>query len=842
MQPNIYLRLAQHRLFWRIRAWAQRLQFEILSRIFSAKYAVQEERAKASVLLKFVWATARQLFAALGIAVVLQILELVLLNYLIARWPIPKPDVYTSWLGALAQIGGVFIALYFTAVTAAAAAIYAQVPNNVRDLLAQERWGNVYIRYLTFATFLPVCLIALHLLGFEPLRLAVPFLTFFSGIGIIAFTKLGQRAFNLFDPTRLSYALFAELTMWIREVGPGGFRWLDPSFQKHAHRRAAATIDTLEAVSLVSGSKPSPKGRALLELMGSLLNFLSQYQSQKLRIPTRSLWFAERYQHGDWYLTEDSKVQFAHHAGITLYPETVTELDWVEDDVERIVLRFFESSVLARRLDDHLELLNRIGGYIAALAAGGNTRRAGSLIANFQATFQKARLAEEAPENPPVESMEDIAIGELLSFLHLQALTNYAGELKKRGVEETKKRLQKIRWQRPESIYEGFFRANELRQLEWHLPRVELEERVEGQTVTPLWYTQALVLKSQAESLLQNVTALVADGNKAFRSWAGQLTKQGRVWQSAAVLSRHLEYLRKLETHCLVLFKTHYEAMQTAKRLSDLKWPDIKPEEWYEQVRKSHRALDESMANHIILLQGSKRPAGVPDYFGQFVHTIGESLFGDILSHRLNEAKAVFPAYFSGSLALFDELKPPVGDFDVWVEQRIQVAAAPVLDVMELCGYSLLFAELHGKKEIWTVVRTLWDAFIGSRPEALKFLAAIANVGELQMQIPHRSLIRTNWAIQVERELAKVPRRHAIVGRGASPGIYAREIIGHPSALIRYAAKRNFLHGKDIFVALYLAKLPGAEGLKWGYMRPEIDESLQYEEERNAQDDAEHDD
>jgi len=785
-------------------------------------------------------ATARQLFVALGIAVALQILELVLLNYLIGRWPIPKPDVYASWLGTLAQIGGVFIALYFTAVTAAAAAIYAQVPNNVRDLLARERWGNVYIRYLTFATFLPLCLIGLHLLGFEPLRLAVPFLIVFSGVGIIAFTKLGQRAFNLFDPTRLSYVLFAELTKSIREVGPGGFRWLDPLFQKHAYRRAAATVDTLEAVSATSRSQPNPKGTAVLELMGALLAFLSQYQSQKLRIPTRSLWFAEKYQHGDWYLTEDTKVQFAHHAGITLYPETVREHDWLEDDVEQMVLTFFETSVLARRLDDHLEILNRIGGYIAALAVSGNTRRGLGLIEKLRAIFQKVRLTKEGPGKSTIDSMEDFAIGELISFLHLQALTNYAAELGKRGVEETKKHLQKIRWRKLESIYGGFFRVSELRQLEWHLPRVELEKQVEGHTVTPLWYTQALVSKSQAESLQDNVTALIDAGGKTFRGWADQLTKQGHIWQSAAVLSRHLEYLRKLETHCLPLFKAHFEAMQTARYLSDLKWPDIKPEDWYEQVGKSHRALDEAMAKHIILLQRSKRPSGVPDYFGQFVHTIGESLFEDILNQRLDEAKAVFPGYFLGCLALFDELKPPRGEFDVWAEQRIQVAAAPVLDVMELCGYSILFAELRGKAEIWAVIRGLWDAFIASRSEALKFLSAIANVGEPQMQIPHRGLIRTNWAMRVQHELAKVPKRRVMLGPSA--GIYTRDVIRHKSALVRYASKHQFLSGKDIFVALYLARLPGAEGLKWGHMQSEIDESLQYEEEQNAQDDAEQDD
>jgi len=292
---NAYLRFAQHKLFWQIRTRVRNLQFQILSRIFGLKYLAQEERANTSILMRVASGTVRQLLAAVTVAAALQILELLLINYLIKRWSIPKPDSYVVWLGTVAQICGVFIALYFTAVTAAAAAIYAQVPNNVRDLLARERWGNVYIRYLTFVTFLPLCLVALHLIGFEPLRLAVPFLILSSGVGIIAFTKLGQRAFNLFDPTRLSYILFAELNRWIRQVGPGGFRWLDPAFQKHAYRQAAATIDTFEAIFTISETQPNPKGRALLGLVGHLLNFLAQYQFQKLRIPTRSLWFAEKY-------------------------------------------------------------------------------------------------------------------------------------------------------------------------------------------------------------------------------------------------------------------------------------------------------------------------------------------------------------------------------------------------------------------------------------------------------------------------------------------------------------------------------------------------------------------
>ena len=208
MRSDTFLKLAQHRMFWRFRALVQRRRFRLLSRIFQLRYFVRDERANAGILLSFLTLTTGQLLLAFSFAGALQVLELVLVPFLVSRWPIPDSANYVTWLSSLAQIGGVFIALYFTAVTAAAGAIYAQVPNNVRDLLTRERVGNIYIRYLTLTTFLPLCLIALHLFGLEPLRLALPVLVAMAGMGIVAFATLGRRAFDLFDPTRLAGSLF----------------------------------------------------------------------------------------------------------------------------------------------------------------------------------------------------------------------------------------------------------------------------------------------------------------------------------------------------------------------------------------------------------------------------------------------------------------------------------------------------------------------------------------------------------------------------------------------------------------------------------------------------------
>lgn len=828
MTTRVRLRLAQHHAFWRARAWLQRLSFQILSRVFGVKYLADEERANANILLQFVSVTGWQLFFAITIAVTLQILELILIYYLIERWPLPKADIYSSWLATLAQISGVFIALYFTAVTAAASAIYAQVPNNVRDLLAREPIGNVYIRYLTFATFVPLCLIALQLLGYEPLRLAVPLLVVVAGVGIVAFTKLGQRAFNLFDPTKLSYVLFADLSRWIRQVSPGGFRWLDQPFQKHAHRQAAAIVDTLETVISVAGTQSNARGRAPLELVGAMLAFLSQYQSEKLRIPAGSLWFAQKYQQKDWYLTEDSRVQIAHQTGTALTPETVTERDWLEDDIERVALKFLETSVNVRRLDDHLDYFRWIQRYVDALSANGNVRRASAFIDRIQKVYHKTILAADTA-NSSVESMEHVAIAENLAFLYLHNLGSYATSLERRTSQWTKERLEQVRWTKPETVYTLGLPSNEVSQLEWLLPRMQLERQVDGRTVTPLWYVRALVSKAEAEALHENVQALVETSEKDLQTWAAQLTEKGKMWQSAAVLSRHLEYLNKLQVRCLKMFEAHFEALEQERHLVDLKWPDIKPQIWYEKVEKSYGGLAQGIAMHIPLLQNSVRPEGIPDYFGQFIHTTGEFLFNELLKQQPDTIRLAMPPYFLGSLSLFERLKPSTSELDIWAEQRLHVAAAPVLDLLELSGYAKLLAELQRKEEIWIAIRSSWDVFLENTPNALAWLAAITRFGEPSMQIPHRGVLRTNWEMRVQFELRKLPRRREVVG---GTGLSVHEVVEHASALVRYAAEYEFLRGKDIFVALYLAKRPGAESVEWGRTPSQLDESLRREEER----------
>jgi hypothetical protein len=475
MNPEIFLRLSQHRAFWRLRALAEKLRFRLLSRVFQVRYFAREERANQAILFSFLTLTAWQLFVAIGIALTFQLVELALVPQLVDRWQVPESANYVTWLSTVAQIGGVLIALYFTAVTAAASAIYAQVPNNVRDLLARERVGNIYIRYLILATFIPLCLIALHLTGLEPLRLAIPLLVVMSGTGIIAFAALGRRAFNLFDPTRLAGSLFWELGRWLSQVSAGGFRWQDRSFQNHAHRQARATAETLETLADLAATHANLDSAPLLDLSVNILAFLTEYQARKLTIPTDSLWFEQKYEHKPWYLTEDSTTTMAHRAGVSLNPTAVPEYNWLEAQLEKIPLKCLEINATRRRLDNLRDLLAPIDAYVTALAAQGDISTSTSLVHKVQKLYERAHSGDEEPDSKKQEGMQDVGLADAISSLHLRPLLAYRKALDKQTIDITTGRLRRVRWPERESIYRNGFLGNELRQLEWLSPRIEME-------------------------------------------------------------------------------------------------------------------------------------------------------------------------------------------------------------------------------------------------------------------------------------------------------------------------------------------------------------------------------
>lgn len=839
MNERLILALSQTRLFWTLRTAATRVSFWIGSKIFGAQYTLKEEKTNYSSLRHLFRITQKPLFFAVGFATICQYVDPFLLPYYkMLGIEVPADGDYVTFFAAVSSIGGVFIGLYYAGISAVGGAIYATVPNNLRELLAYERRGNVYMRYLAFLTFFCLTLIAFRLTGFTRLYIAVPLVATLAGVGIFAFVKLGQQAFYFFDPTTLSGHIFEQLQHWLSVVKAGGYRWQDKSFQHHAYRQSSRVLDTLDTLSDFTASKPHLSGASFINLTENLLRFLIHYEFAKRHIPTDSSWYGQRSQHRDWYRTDDSRVSIAHLTGTALQPDVAVDREWVEDRLIPIIRKCIEKNLTEKQYEDVHALLEYVDAYLKVLAKEGAVERAFKFVDQI-ASVVLGQFSQD-PDGKIIQTdvLEKLAVAERLSSLPITIALGYRELVVSLNRASIEQKMSSVFWDDNEDIYNKGFPTYCLGRLEWFRPRLEFEKRVEGLGITPLWYQTELVCQIECDQFSANVKALVATGVAFYKHAIDKALGFKYPWLAAAIMSREWEYWHKVENQ-MEIWPEKWSDLSGTRRIEGLPWSELDVNRLRSDGKKRQHELLTLMSQQGMLLALLSRPEGYPDYAGQFLHTAGEVALDALLTNNGGLLVSIFEPYLHGCLLRFDSLRPKGANTDWRAQQDFKVAAAALLDVMDVSGYAKLLSEFHGNNALWEIVTKAWDAYLARNREQspLSLLAVAIAFTEAGFEIPHRAVLRTTWQQKIDRQLASVPR-HDVFHRGS---LSSETAIDHDSALVRVFAQErysSFHDGIDVFIAFYLRSVEGGGGLDFGARRRDLRESIEREERNKHQEDG----
>lgn len=830
MDNSLFLYLSQHRSFWWLLSFYKKIHFYIGSKSFKVKYNLVEEKTNLTSFRQLLKITQNQLFLAVILAVSLQVADPYLSPFFqYMGLKIPDDSDYVTFLATISGIGGVFIGLYYAGISTVGGAIYSQVPNNIRNLLAHERIGSVYMRYLAMLTFLGVCLISLRILGYSRIYLAIPIMSLLAGIGIIAFVKLGQRAFYFFDPTALSHHIFDQLRHWLDMIKAGGYRWDDPAFQNYANKQATNDLETLETLSDISGKEPHLNGRPYAELVQQIIVFLIYYDKFKKQIPSTSLWFEQKYTHRDWYRSDETALSIAHQTGTSLQPETVNNKLWIEDELIPIILHFIKTNIKAKRYRLIQEVLGYMDAYLQSLAENSEVKYAFNILEklNFCIFSEIGVPAEKISDNEPIEHL---GLSEHLATLPITLLLSYSKTFDELSRTEVSKKLSHIRWRNAEDIYIRGFRMYLLPRLEWLKPRLTFELSVENEIISPLWYQTELVLQIEAEQFVENVNCLISTCTNQYQQLIDQMNTAKHPWLSSAIVSRQWEYWNKLQNR-LNNFAKVWADISTSRNIEGLAWPDFDMVKGQEQVRNRQQELLRLMSKHSTLLLLFSRPDEFPDYGGQFLHTSGEAVIDALCNNDLKIVGDIFKSYFYGCLLKFDTLRPKQKATDWRAQQEFKIAAAPLLDLIDLSGYARLLADFHGNDNLWAEIKSVWDEYLDKEQASnpINLLAAAIHITEVMFEIPYRSTLRINWKQRVASSLATLPRREVY----RSGSMIHDNIVIHKSPLVRIFARErhgSFHDGIDIFIALYLKKRPEKVDIDFGRRRRDLEDTIKYEE------------
>ncbi|WP_420554513.1 hypothetical protein [Neptuniibacter marinus] len=831
----ILIFFSQFRFFWHLKSLSQKFMLWIGAQIFRSQYFSRNKKDNFIGLRHLFQITQVQLVLAIIFAILLQVLNpLVLGFYNFTFFKIPNDSDYVTFLVTISGIGGVFIGLYYAAISTIAGSIYAKVPNNIRDLLAQERVGNVYMHFLSFVTFLGISLVSFRVLGFERIELAIPVMLLAAGVGIIAFVKLGQRVFYLFDPTALSYHLFGQLRQFTEMVKAGGYRWNDSVFQRHANKLASSSLDTLETLSDITKNEVHLHGAPFIHLCENLISFLLYYEKAKNEIPSNSQWYEQKYIHKDWYRTDDSRVSIAHQTGTTLQPDITNNKEWVEARVLVIIKQCLEVNLKEARYNEILELAEYIDAYLKLLAESGLTNRALGILEELgDCVLQVISQASES-EIVTNEVLEKLAIIERFASMPITIALACRKHIESIDSEAVARRLIKVTWRNDSDIYKHGFPSYYLPRLEWFKPRLKFEVFTEGRKVTPIWYQKELLLQIEADTFVENTKALINEGASLYKSWIAKTTDTKHPWLVGAVMSREWEFWHKVGDQ-MEIWPNKWSNLSDEKKIEGLPWSEFEFEKLEKASKERQSELLELMSTQNLMLAFLERPGGFPDYAGQFLHTSGEVSFEALLNNEQKLLGNVFKMYLYGCIMRFDSLRPKSASMDWRAQQEFKIAAAPLLDLMELSGYAKLMADYHNNDQLWQTVTGAWNEYFVKRGEetSLSLLAGSIAFTEGAFEIPHRGVLRTNWKIRISRRLLNVPRHEVFLQHS----IGSHTEIDHDSALIRIFARElhgSFHDGIDIFMAFYLRTKEGADQLDYGWKRRDLQDSLEREEAKVA--------
>lgn len=166
----IFSRLGQLRSFWKLRHKLGWLEFQRQK----TNYTIQDKLDKTKDSISAVWTISLNslpsVVVALIVAVALYIFEihidvikqLPLMNY-VSSWTLFNRDVYIQMLVTIPSVIGIFIGLYFTAVSSVLSDAYKLVPTDkLRILVLKHAVKNGYINSVAFLIAL-----SLFLLGFS---------------------------------------------------------------------------------------------------------------------------------------------------------------------------------------------------------------------------------------------------------------------------------------------------------------------------------------------------------------------------------------------------------------------------------------------------------------------------------------------------------------------------------------------------------------------------------------------------------------------------------------------------------------------------------------------------
>ncbi|MBK9928031.1 MAG: hypothetical protein IPP66_22400 [Anaerolineales bacterium] len=812
--------------YWQSQSRWLKTKFEFSKRLYKVQESIRYAQRDTVIFRLLVQSSLAPLIFS-----VLCLIALILLPF-----PDIKPDYvdnYDNFLIAAASITGIFLSLYFTGLNTVISGLYSKSPRTVFLLVIQEQVSHFSVRFLVFFTLICLELLFVGIVFDSRLVSSISVVAILGCLSILFFVRLGWSVFNFLDTSPLVDQAKSEIIKWASYSSKSGFEFQSPSFQEHYRKQAENALMGFQGIIDLSKSEKHLIG-TLSETFSQIQNLYVRYLWIKRSIPTKSRWFLYSPKFQDWYMASEHMVRIANITQTDLQPQIEPNQEWLEEKLENLEIEVFLYAIEQNQWETAQVILARIFDQFSAAGRVGEIKRAFGFLHKYKEVVDK--LLSDPISAPSKWNGEDIrtklsALQVLVALLTTLAadLFNSLGKI---DFDDLKKKISSQNWSKPNAPYTLDLPFRLLKRLEDIHNGLNFEISVEGQVVSPSWYITELVLQEYSFYLKEVSNKILLDGvdfvEKIIKSY-----EDGKRFVEVSIVASSALELEAKSRHLLSVVKGVDEKLSKERSIENLPWAEWNWEEYREKLTSFRERMVVAQVSHLGGLFTWKEPSDFPDYFGKGVVLAGEECLKSLRANNAEYFATLFPKYFGGILLTFEKIR--VNNQNLRPEQFLLLLTEPIMDLLDVSGYSLIYSEYHQNEELWKPCKVAWDDLVKKQGrEYLERLAMLIQNKKFSFGATNRDFSRSQWEIEFNASMRLLPRKHEKIERGVVP--IGLSIIDHPSELIReiggtHDRYSSVYDSDEVFIDIFLSTLPEASGLDFG-IRHKITESISRKKKR----------
>lgn len=843
----LYLFFSQYKFFWYIQKKIYNLIFNIKKILFYTKKSLLNNSEKKEAYTTFFkWSFTKTIIIIL-FTYILQItnpyidywIKAILNEYfkpdnvVFLSSPINNSE-YVTFLTAIAAIGGVFIALYFSSLSAINATLYSTFSKNLRDLLYRDKISDTYIKILSITTFFSFTLIGFFLLGFEKIYIAIPILLLLIGFSIFSYYGMGNRMHQLLSSDTLSHPIFKNLYKYIDYATRNDIYNRDISFQKHYFTAASQEIKLLTSLIETSLENYKTHNTSFQNITLNIFKLLIYYQAKKKLIPHDSLWYRQKYEYKDLYkMGNFSDLNIFLQNAMMPQGENKSDLFWIENKLMDYIIKILINKIKNDEIEDYQDLLGYLLNYLKILVKHGNIKYAIKII---------EQLKKEICNDSSIKNSNLLLLTDYTYSLPIEIILEFIKNIKMYSYENIANIVNSN--DLTKDLTRNKFYENLSEPLNWLQEKLKLEIEAEGREISHKWYQTEILMLTLSKEFINNIeiinnlleTFFDNANNKDIQIYA---TILNRKWESIN------KYIFHFETIEAILNKYLEE-----RKINDLNWKEFSVEK-YENKNKILRKNCIVEIGDALTLIDIRKDDGFPDIKGFFLQTTSENLLDLVLELNYAEFINIYPKFVISSMFKYYELKPnfDLTQLDARKENELVQSFLPILNLLEITGLIKIILEFNEEQNTWDSIENYWLNLFKSENKiiTIDFIHSIISMSDSRIGVAPGYDQRFNWNVKIKTYLKSKIKKDSFTKnyKGIIPTFHSEPIVLHDNVLIReYIGNDSYsddIDGITIFIYTILTKNFKEKNLDFGWQRDQksFEHSLKrnqeiYEEYKNA--------